>query len=77
MAGWDITRSIVAAIEGQVRWVGDFELVFLAQVLRVDSAALLPKRVNWSELKQPAKELKPVNMRPVWDMANPVYCMAH
>ncbi len=52
MAGWDITRSIVAAIEGQVRWVGDFELVFLAQVLRVDSAALLPKRVNWSELKR-------------------------
>ncbi len=51
MAGWDITRSIVAAIEGQVRWVGDFELVLLAQVLRVDSAALLPKRVNWSELK--------------------------
>ena len=52
MAGWDISRSIVAAIEGQVRWVGDFELVLLAQVLRVDASDLLPSRVDWSTLKR-------------------------
>jgi transcriptional regulator with XRE-family HTH domain len=50
MAGWDVSRSIVAAIEGRVRWVGDFELMMLAKVLRTDAVALLPKQLNWSEL---------------------------
>lgn len=52
MAGWDISRSIVAAIEGQVRWVGDFELVLLAHVLRVSPSDLLPARIDWSALKK-------------------------
>lgn len=50
MAGWDVSRSIVAAIEGRVRWVGDFELMMLAKVLRTDAVALLPKQMNWGEL---------------------------
>jgi len=50
MAGWDISRGIVAAIEGRVRWVGDFELMLLAKVLRVNSADLLPKQLVLSEL---------------------------
>ncbi|MFM2082474.1 MAG: hypothetical protein RL380_1165 [Verrucomicrobiota bacterium] len=50
MAGWDVSRSIVAAIEGRVRWVGDFELMMLAKVLRTDAVDLLPKQMNWSEL---------------------------
>ena len=52
VAGWDISRGIVAAIEGRVRWVGDFELVMLAKVLRVAPMELLPKQVNWTELSQ-------------------------
>lgn len=55
MAGWDISRGIVAAIEGRVRWVGDFELVLLAQVLQVDPNELLPARVSWHELKDALK----------------------
>ena len=50
MAGWDVSRSIVAAIEGRVRWVGDFELMMLAKVLRTDAVGLFPKQMNWSEL---------------------------
>jgi len=42
MAGWDISRSIVAAIEGRVRWVGDFELVTLASIFRVSPSELFP-----------------------------------
>lgn len=41
MAGWDISRDIVARIEGQTRWVGDFELVKLADVLGVPATDLL------------------------------------
>jgi transcriptional regulator with XRE-family HTH domain len=47
--GWDISRSIVAAIEGRVRWVGDFELVMLAKVLKTSPQELLPKQLNLTE----------------------------
>jgi hypothetical protein len=49
LIGWDISRSIVAAIEGRVRWVGDFEMVILAKALRVNPLELLPKQMNWYE----------------------------
>lgn len=41
---FDISRGVVAAIEGQVRCVTDIELLELARVLDVDVAALLPRR---------------------------------
>ena len=50
VAGWDITRDIVATIESRSRWIGDFELVMLATVLEVPVIDLLPDRVNWKEL---------------------------
>lgn len=40
--GWDISRDTVANIEGQRRWVADFELLLLALVLSVPVEALLP-----------------------------------
>lgn len=49
MAGWDISRGIIAAVEGQVRWVGDFELLWLAKVLRVQTSDLLPKKLDWNQ----------------------------
>lgn len=49
MAGWDISRGIVAAVEGQVRWVGDFELMWFAKVLRVQAGDLLPKKMDWNQ----------------------------
>jgi transcriptional regulator with XRE-family HTH domain len=50
LAGWDVSRSIVAAIEGRVRWVGDFEVVLLATVLGITVADLIPQRVDWDEM---------------------------
>jgi len=32
--GWDIDRNTIAKIEGQMRWVGDFELVYLTKALK-------------------------------------------
>ena len=32
--GWDIDRNTIAKIEGRMRWVGDFELLHLARVLK-------------------------------------------
>jgi len=49
LLGWDVSRGIIAAIEGRVRWVGDFELVMLAKVLRTAPLDLLPKQMNWKE----------------------------
>jgi hypothetical protein len=39
--GWNLSRETLAKIEGQYRWVSDFELICLAQVLHVDAASLL------------------------------------
>ena len=50
MAGWDISRGIIAAIEGRVRWVGDFELMLLAKALRITPTELLPKQLILDEL---------------------------
>jgi transcriptional regulator with XRE-family HTH domain len=33
--GWDISRDTIAKIEDQRRWVSDFELAFLAEILKV------------------------------------------
>jgi len=44
LAGWDISRDIVARIELQSRCVTDIELMELAHVLRVPADALLPRR---------------------------------
>ncbi|MDR2463665.1 MAG: helix-turn-helix domain-containing protein [Verrucomicrobiales bacterium] len=51
LAGWCISRGIVAAIEGRVRWVGDFEAVVLAHVLKTSLISLFPEKINWLEFK--------------------------
>jgi transcriptional regulator with XRE-family HTH domain len=42
--GWNASRETIAKIEAQFRWVSDFELLCLAQALRVDVASLLPMK---------------------------------
>ena len=42
--GWDLSRDTLAKIESQMRWLSDFELVFLAEVLAVPLDLLLPER---------------------------------
>jgi len=50
LLGWDISRGIVAALEGRVRWAGDYEVALLARVLRIPIATLYPPTINWPEL---------------------------
>ena len=45
LLGWDVSRDIVARIEGQVRWVSDFEFVKLAAGLGIDYTELLRQSV--------------------------------
>lgn len=43
-SGWDLSRDTLAKIEGQTRWVSDFELVFLADMMGVSISDLLPPK---------------------------------
>ena len=40
--GWDLSRETLAKIETQFRWVADFELICLANALRVEPSELWP-----------------------------------
>ena len=50
-SGWDVSRSVIAAIEGRVRWVADFEVLILGKILEIPPASLLPEKVGWAELR--------------------------
>lgn len=39
--GWDISRETYAKVEAQIRWLADFELVWLARALDVPVGDLL------------------------------------
>jgi transcriptional regulator with XRE-family HTH domain len=43
VAGWDVSRDIIARIELQTRCVTDIELIDLARILRVSVDSLLGK----------------------------------
>ncbi len=43
VAGWDVSRGVIARIEGGVRWVADFELLELARVLQVKVIEIYPE----------------------------------
>ena len=43
---WDISRGVIAAIEGGVRCVTDTEFVNLARALNIPLEALLPDKVR-------------------------------
>ena len=53
LAGWDISREIIAKIEMRIRWVADFELGNLAVVLEVPLTALMPERLKVSSTAIP------------------------
>ncbi len=46
LMGWDVSRDIIARIEGQIRWVGDSELAVLARVLNVRLEKLYPEAIR-------------------------------
>ncbi|PTX91866.1 XRE family transcriptional regulator [Verrucomicrobia bacterium LW23] len=41
LIGWDVGRDAIAKIEGQTRWVADFELLNLAKALETHPMVLL------------------------------------
>lgn len=46
LRGWDVSRGVIARIEGRVRWVADSELIKLAHALKVPVSALFPLRLQ-------------------------------
>ena len=44
ISGWDVSRGVIARIEGGVRWVADFEVLKLAAALKVAVPELYPKQ---------------------------------
>jgi transcriptional regulator with XRE-family HTH domain len=46
LAGWDVSRDIIARIEGGVRWIGDMELAAIASVLEVSLETLYPENIR-------------------------------
>jgi transcriptional regulator with XRE-family HTH domain len=44
LQGWDVSRGVIARIEGQVKWVCDTELLELAKALKVTVQELFPKK---------------------------------
>ena len=51
-AGWDISRSGVSKIEARLKFVLDFELEYLVEVLRVELKELFPNHMP----KEPAHD---------------------
>ena len=43
-AGWDVSRTSLAKIEAQLRWVADCEIFILAEVLGVRIEELFPSK---------------------------------
>jgi transcriptional regulator with XRE-family HTH domain len=46
LQGWDVSRGVIARIEGQVKWVCDTELLSLAKALKVSVPELFPRK-DW------------------------------
>lgn len=43
LGGWDVSRGVIARVEGQVKWVCDTELLHLAKALKVGVPELFPR----------------------------------
>ena len=61
LKGWDASRSMIAAIEGQARWVADFEAVLLAKVLHVTLQELFPSKRLEDQAAEFAARLKRIS----------------
>ena len=42
LQGWDVSRGVVARIEGRIKWVSDIELLQLSKALKVSVPELFP-----------------------------------
>ncbi len=53
LLGWDLSRDTLAKLETQVRWVADFELLQLAEALRIEPAHLLRQAAKLADKTPP------------------------
>lgn len=53
--GWDVSRGVIARIEGRVKWVADVELLELAKALNVAVPELFPEEIRQAFLPKAAK----------------------
>jgi len=53
--GWDISRDIIAGIEGHTREVADWEILILARALKTQVAAFLPEDFDLSQIPFPSQ----------------------
>jgi hypothetical protein len=58
LQGWDLSRETLAKIEGQSRWISDFELVFLATTLGLTLQELLPAPASKNQAKKLVTKLE-------------------
>jgi hypothetical protein len=58
LAGFDISRSGVSKIEARLRFVGDKDLMFLAEVLKVPIQELFPRRESAGRLSDFMEKLQ-------------------
>ena len=52
LQGWDVSRDIIARIEGQVRWVADFEIAKLAAGFGIEPTDLLRQALSNAQRKR-------------------------
>jgi len=50
LQGWDISRTSLAKLEAELRWVSDCELIFLSKALGVPLPDLYPKNLNLKKI---------------------------
>ena len=67
LVGWNITRSGVAKMEAQLVHVGDREICYLRQVLRVEVKDLFPPLDPHKSIREGIAEL--LNKEPAADLA--------
>ena len=68
LAGWNISRSGIAKIEAQLHHVGDRDLCYLRQVLRVDVRDLFPSLNPHKTIREGIAEL--LTKEPMGKMAS-------
>ena len=54
--GWDISRDIISGIESGIRGVADWQILVLAQALKVSPSDLLSEKVDWQSIPFPPEE---------------------
>jgi transcriptional regulator with XRE-family HTH domain len=65
LTGWDVSRTSLAKLEAQLRWVSDVQILFLARVLGVD-VRVLPLEPFFIGKPRPSSKLAPSRTKSVW-----------